>query len=95
MTKEERFTAVMDKLKSAPHVEFNLDAVATFCMLSAMRLSITHPTFKGPVKAIVMAIADKLSEALEREQPDLKEFLDDMVNNTPQIDPQSQQTVSE
>jgi uncharacterized membrane protein len=95
MTKEERFQEVLKKLTKAPHVEFNLDAVATFCMVAAMRLALSHPHFKGSLKMIVGSISDKLSEALIREQPTLKEFLDDMANNPEPADPASQQSISE
>jgi hypothetical protein len=95
MTKEERFDEVMIKLKSAPPVEFTLDAVATFCMVAAMRLAMNHPNFKGPLKIITEGISDKLAEALVKEQPDLKEFLDDMINNPVPADPASQQSISE
>lgn len=95
MTKEERFDAVMQQLRSKRPVDFQIDAVGTFCMLAAMRLALQHPKFVGPINKIVKSIADGLTESLASGMPDLKEFLDELMNQPSPPDPASQQAVSE
>lgn len=93
MTKEERFDAVMQKLRTAPKVEFHIDAIGTFCMVAAMRVALSHPSLKGPMKSIVCGLAASLSAALINGEPDLKEFMEEMLPIP--NDPENQQAVSE
>lgn len=95
MTKDERFALVMEKLKAAPPVDFHIDAIGTFCMVAGMRLALRHPGFSGPLKSIVRAISDNLTAALIKGEPDLEEFMDDLANESPPPDPESQQAIIE
>ena len=76
MIDQERFEKAMERLANSDPVEFNLDPITTFCMVSAMQLALRHPNFKGQARGIVDNITVRLAALLANRDAELLEVLE-------------------
>lgn len=79
MSKEitgETFEQAMMYLSKQEPVEFKIDALTAFCMVSAMQLALRHPQFKGLAHGLVEKVTVNLAAILSKEADEVRAIVE-------------------